>query len=636
MKLKSFLRNKIFIAFLIALSILLPIIVHFSQNLWLEKFCTKDNFYPSCNYKNLRLYIFPFLVFILIYCLYFFTLYFDKLKIIYINFSKKMYHFFMQPNFFILLFATLISAWCIFYFKFSFNILLPSETKWLQDGDMAQCYMGWFAFQNSPFSFPILGLSHYINYPLETSIGLTDSIPIFAIPFKLFMASGHQFYGIWLFVCYSLQAVFAALLFKNLNTHLILKCLAAFLLFFSPVLLHRYGHMSLNCHWIILAHFWLYLEKFSLKYKLNSMSLIFILTAWIHPYILLLSFTFYTFFLFSLFKDHFYNIKKIGLYFVSSLILVSISLNMIGYFHIKSVFNSGLGEFSSNLISLFNPLEARNSNLLAPISTVKDKFEAFGYLGAGILILFIAFLILKPYEIKNTFKEKKYRYLLIPIVLLTIFANLPVIRFASFELYTFPLPSFIEHIVGSFRSNGRYIWVAVYAITLFSLVKFIKLKINLNYKIFILSLLTLIQIIDIQPLFSRLAIIRQGTFALDFNFVEKVHLFAKDPVKKIKIITYPSLAGNSYYSENLFYLENWYLSGKYHYYTNIGYFSRNDFNSLKELDKDIYYKLSTSNLNTDSVYIFKDKYSEEFKISLTSNDNICIKYEKNLNICKRK
>lgn len=629
MKLKSFLRNKLFLGFLIILSILLPIIVHFSQNFWLEKFCTKDNFYPSCNYKNLRLYIFPFLVFILIYCLYFFTLYFAKVKL-YINFSKKMFHFFMQPNFFILLFVTLISAWCIFYLKFSFNILLPSETKWLEIGDMAQCYMGWYAFQNSPFSFPVLGLSHYINYPLETSIGLTDSIPIFAIPFKLFMASGHQFYGIWLFVCYSLQAVFAALLFKNLNTHLILKCLAAFLLFFSPVLLHRYGHMSLNCHWIILAHFWLYLEKINLKYKLNAMTLIFILTAWIHPYILILSFTFYTFFLFSLFKDHYYNIKKILLYFVSSLILVSISLNMIGYFHIKSVFNSGLGEFSSNLISLFNPLEAKNSNLLAPISTVKDKFEAFGYLGAGILILFIAFLILKPYEIANIFKEKKYRYLLIPIVILTIFANLPVIRFASFELYTFPLPDFIVNIVGSFRSNGRYIWVTVYAITLFSLVKFIKLNINLNYKIFILTILTLIQIIDIQPLFSRLPFIQKGSFALDFNFIEKVHQFTSASMQKNKIITYPSDA------EPFYYLENWYLSGKYHYYTNIGYFSRNDFISLKELDKDIYYKLSTSNLNTDSVYIFKDKYSEEFKISLTSNENICIKYGDNLHICKRK
>ena len=87
-------------------------------------------------------------------------------------------------------------------------------------------------------------------------------------------------------------------------------------------------------------------------------------------------------------------------------------------------------------------------------------------------------------------------------------------------------------------------------------------------------------------------------------------------MKKIKIITYPSLAGNSYYSENLFYLENWYLSGKYHYYTNIGYFSRNDFNSLKELDKDIYYKLSTSNLNTDSVYILKINIQKNLKFHL--------------------
>ncbi len=415
LNIKDFLKNKIFIILLIILSLVVPALIYLSQVNWLETFCTSTTKYPSCSYKFLRLIVFPILSFILIYCLYFFCLFYDKIKLTYVNLSEKFFNFCMQKNFSILLFVTLISAWVIFYLKFSFIILLPYETKWLEDGDMAQCYMGWFAFQNSPFSFPVLGLSKFINYPLETSIGLTDSIPIFAIPFKLFMASGHQFYGIWLFVCYSLQAVFAALLFKNINTHLILKCFGAFLLFFSPVLLHRYGHMSLNCHWIILAHFWLYLTKMELKYKLNAITFIFILTAWIHPYILLLSFTFYTFFLLSLFKEHFYSLKKILIYFISAMVLIAISLNIIGYFHIKSVFNSGLGEFSSNLISLFNPLEARNSNLLAPINTVKDKFEAFGYLGAGILILFLAFIILRPYEIIKTFKEKKYRYLLIPV-----------------------------------------------------------------------------------------------------------------------------------------------------------------------------------------------------------------------------
>lgn len=73
-----------------------------------------------------------------------------------------------------------------FVLIYGVKILNPLYTDWLlTGGDLSQHYLGWEFFRRSDWYFP-LGLTDQLAYPLKTSVIYTDSIPIFAVFFKLF------------------------------------------------------------------------------------------------------------------------------------------------------------------------------------------------------------------------------------------------------------------------------------------------------------------------------------------------------------------------------------------------------------------------------------------------------------------
>ncbi len=74
----------------------------------------------------------------------------------------------------------------------------------------------WYFFRNDIWRFP-LGLNPNYGEGLDNTIILTDSIPIFAIFFKLvgfFIKSEFQYISFWYFLCFFLQFYFA---YKILN-----------------------------------------------------------------------------------------------------------------------------------------------------------------------------------------------------------------------------------------------------------------------------------------------------------------------------------------------------------------------------------------------------------------------------------
>ena len=80
--------------------------------------------------------------------------------------------------------------------------------------DISQHYSGWMLYRNSPWRFPV-GLGENIAYPYGNVVSFTDSIPMFAIFFKLFRAilpETFQYFGLFVMLCFMLQGAFAALL----------------------------------------------------------------------------------------------------------------------------------------------------------------------------------------------------------------------------------------------------------------------------------------------------------------------------------------------------------------------------------------------------------------------------------------
>ena len=75
----------------------------------------------------------------------------------------------------------------IFVSLYGVNILNVSYDDWLlaESGDLTCEYVGWLFFRESDWSFPI-GNVEGLVYPDIISIIFNDSIPLFAIFFKIF------------------------------------------------------------------------------------------------------------------------------------------------------------------------------------------------------------------------------------------------------------------------------------------------------------------------------------------------------------------------------------------------------------------------------------------------------------------
>ena len=112
----------------------------------------------------------------------------------------------------------------IFLALYGVKILNPLYVDWLYTGsDLSQHYLGWKAFRESGWMFPI-GMTDRLLYPFRSSIIFTDSIPLLAVFFKLLspvLPADFQYFGFWGILCYGLNgAVSAKIIRKYLNNDL--------------------------------------------------------------------------------------------------------------------------------------------------------------------------------------------------------------------------------------------------------------------------------------------------------------------------------------------------------------------------------------------------------------------------------
>jgi len=98
------------------------------------------------------------------------------------------------------------------------EVLDTGNTLWLENaGDLTQHYTGWTFFRDSEWSIQI-GLFNSLSYPNYASIVFTDSIPIFAVFFKIIsgiLPETFQYMGIFGIMCYILQGVFSFTLLRK-------------------------------------------------------------------------------------------------------------------------------------------------------------------------------------------------------------------------------------------------------------------------------------------------------------------------------------------------------------------------------------------------------------------------------------
>ncbi|MBC7495514.1 MAG: hypothetical protein H7221_10950 [Flavobacterium sp.] len=514
--------------------------------------------------------------------------------------------------------------------------------------DWGTHYLGWAFYRDDPWTFPLGGTSSY-NYPLGTNIGFTDSIPLLALifkPFRAILSDDFQYFGIWLFICHFLTAVYTFKIFNLYKINKWLTLFATILIAANPVLLFRCIHPALSAHFLILASMYYYLKPSSNQNSnlINFKQIIlFFIAGTINPYISVMIFSFNLIIPIKHYLiEKTINLKQCIFYPLFSLVLFGLSWVLIGIIDFKEGTNVASSEpfslYSFNLNSFFDSY-GYYSKLIPNLGKVDPRqYEGFAYLGLGIILLLIISLI---YSVILFTKKritllaiKKWGLLLILCLILFMFALTNVISLNNQIIATFPLPKIIEKLGFIFRASGRFIWPLYYLIFIGSIFVFNKIKINSYLKNFIFLFIAVLQLWDTQELFLRWKL-PEGVY--------KTPLQDKNWIKVMKnfenIIVYPSFDYNYNINYTNDYQDLSYLALKAKKPISNGYVARANINKGQEFTANLLIELKSGKINSKRLYITTKKHFNAFDVLLNKEivdihlmDNFIFIYKKNIKL----
>ena len=380
--------------------------------------------------------------------------------------------------------ALLGAVFFLLIFEFRSLDVTYIDRMLLVDGvkGLPQHYLGWEFFRRTAWSFP-LGNMEGLIYPETISVVFADSIPLFAVFFKLFSAllpARFQYFGIFSLTCFMLQGGLGALISDRFFKNRVFSLILSIFFILSPIAIRRsFYHSALSAHFLILAAFaiWLYKSEFkSWKTPMCLFAILNALTVTIHVY-----FTPMTVGIMLCYALQELLEKKKW-----SRVLLSVGISffsilgtawLFGYFTDRiSASSVGLGRYSFNLNGFINPFWY--SNLIDTLPVYQNgQIEGFAYLGLGMIcLLTIALILFVLRQVEQTAKTKKFIIFnkntipaLVMLAVFTVLALSPAVSFQARLLFTIPLPDSLLDLLSIFRASGRFIWPIYYAIFIFSI-----------------------------------------------------------------------------------------------------------------------------------------------------------------------
>ncbi len=416
---------------------------------------------------------------------------------------------------------------CVFVTIYGFYVLNPFYTDYIAAAapDLSQHYLGFDYFKDAPWSFP-LGKFNTLSYPFMTSVYNTDSIPLFAIFFKLLnpiLPNHYQYFGIWGILCYMLQSVFGMLIVRKFCKKGIIgdiTAVAAGLLFvlLPNFIIQIFWHSSLCTHWLILMALLplIYYREFNCKTKLIIFCLTGFISSSVHPYMTVMcaivTMLYVLYELYNAIKEK-QNYKAVLSAFVPIIAFCFVSLITLwifGGFSMNSVWNAhNLKNSSMNLNAFYNANYYESSFLKAHLYHHNTQLEGYAYFGLGLLcflvITFILFILdCFKKTIPDIIKENKIKLFVIfaGIIVSIIIALSPVVTFDNNVLFEIPIPDWLYNFWSIFRATGRFVFIASCLIPTAALIYFLS-RSRKTVALIIILLIASIQIADMSKLSKR-------------------------------------------------------------------------------------------------------------------------------------
>lgn len=456
------------------------------------------------------------------------------------------------------LYIAITVAACIVYgIGYGFKTLDPTNINWLMSAyhDWGQHYLGWAYYRNEPWHWP-LGRMDNFYAPVGTNVGFTDSIPLLALLFKPFSAllpDDFQYFGFWLLFCHIAVAWYTVRILKLYKTDDWICFLAAVFITANPVLIFRGLHPALCGHWLVMASIYYCLKEASdpvvakrLEWK---QAIIFFLSAGVSAYLALMvaGFT-------IVLPLRHYLVDKSIRWWSAVLFPAGAAASVLGFWLAFGMIETGPstnldagyanGEYGFNLLSFFDSY-GYYSRFLPKIGTISDRqYEGFAYLGLGfMLVLAVAAFV----GIVMIFREKRKvsKGMLLVVGLCsayTVFAITNYVSFGTHVLFHFPVPTFYEKLLGTFRASGRFVWPLYYLIMLGGILVFSRMRLNKLLVRGLLMLLLALQVYDTWGLLTARQL-PSGEYYTKLKDTRWINLMSQFDM----IVTYPVYTNNLVY-----------------------------------------------------------------------------------------
>lgn len=387
----------------------------------------------------------------------------------------------------------------VFFLVVGPSTLNPTNEHWLLVGnDVTQHYLGWVFFRHSPWSFPI-GLNPANGLEFSSSIVYSDSIPLLAFIFKLLspvLPEPFQYMGIWLLLCFILQAFFAWKLVALISSSFWIRFFGTLLFLFAPILLFRTDMEKPQvAQFFVLAALYLNLNKEMKGRSWWWITLLFS-SLLVNFYIFAMALGLY----FSDLLNRTFVTKEVNQKSAISQLAVlflgcAFLLWQAGYFAVESAGQWGYGFFKLNLLSPFNPLGW--SFILPDIAMKSSWAEGYMYLGFGVILGLILISPRLLSWVQHLAPHAKARpYFCVLLIGFALFAISNQLGIGQLEV-DFPLPKFILKVASILRASARMFWPVYYFVYLFMIYGLCR-TFSKRAVIAILASLALIQGVDLN------------------------------------------------------------------------------------------------------------------------------------------
>lgn len=498
-----------------------------------------------------------------------------------------------------------------FLWLFGVQPLDPANIGWLMHGDPAQHYLGWQFFRSEPWHWPPGRIDNY-GAPLGTAILFTDSIPLLAFllkPLSPWLPADFQYFGLWMFVCYLLAAVFGWRLMVRATPHWGLRALGALFFLMSPAMLLRaYGHEALMAHWLLLAG----IDRYASPWRGAAWLVLLVVASLVHPYLLLMMMALAAAALYrAIFSE-----KGLARPWQPMLLGMTVLLAVMwaaGYFipAPRQLAAEGYGHYSANLLTFVDPMDWHDflrshgrdtagkqewSQFLKPrAQATNGQYEGFAYLGLGVLVLAAAVfsgLLARPPRWQTA---RFWLPLLAASTLLFVAALSYRITVGANVLATIPWPAGILDVFAVFRASGRFVWL-LYYLLLWGVLAAVVRRWSPRAAMILLVVGLGLQYADLRGKF--------GEFRHQFRNLPVWQTSLKDPVWEETAARYRHIIVYPPQTDGDAYIPLAHLAARNAASINIGYFARADSAAQRAYAQRLADEVSNGRLRPDTLYLF--------------------------------